>query len=381
MASRPRVPFNWPFSTGRELEYIQEALRERHLSGDGIFTRRCHAWLERSTGVPKALLTHSGTGALEMAALLAEIGPGDEVILPSFTFSSTANAFVLRGGVPVFVDVDEQTLNIDVAEIRKAITEKTKAVVPVHYAGVGCDMDEIMALAAAHGLLVIEDAAQGVLAHYRGKPLGGIGHLGALSFHETKNLMCGEGGALLVKDPSLIERAEIIREKGTNRSKFFRGEIDKYTWVDVGSSYLPSELAAAFLWAQCEQAEEITKRRLEVWSQYHEAFLDLERAGRVRRPVVPPDRQGNGHLYYLLTADLTERDRVLDALKTVGVNAVFHYVPLHSSPAGRRFGRAVGDLRVTERIASRLIRLPLWVAMTEEDVECVVTAVRKALPS
>jgi dTDP-4-amino-4,6-dideoxygalactose transaminase len=374
-----RIPFNKPFSTGRELEYIQEALASHHLSGDGAFTRRCSAWLERHTGARKALLTHSCTGALEMAALLAGTGPGDEIIMPSFTFASTANAFVLRGGIPVFVDIEEQTLNIDVAEIRKAITNKTKAVVPVHYAGIGCDMDEIMRIAAEHSLLVIEDAAQGVPAHYRGKPLGGIGHLGAVSFHETKNLTCGEGGALLVNDPSLVERAEIIREKGTNRSKFFRGEVDKYTWVDVGSSYLPSELSAAFLWAQCQQAEEITKHRLAVWLQYHEAFVDLERTGQVRRPVVPPDREGNAHLYYLLLADPAERGRVLDALNTGGVNAVFHYVPLHSSPAGRRFGRAVGDLPITQEIADRLIRLPLWVGMSREEVQFVVTAVRKAV--
>lgn len=376
-----KIPFNKPFSTGRELEYIQEALANRHLSGDGVFTRRCSAWLEQSTGAQKALLTHSCTGALEMAALLAGVGPGDEVIMPSFTFASTANAFVLRGGVPVFVDIEERTLNIDVAEIRTAITEKTKAVVPVHYAGVGCDMDEIMEIAAEHGILVIEDAAQGVLAQYRGRPLGGIGHLGALSFHETKNLMCGEGGALLVNDPLLVERAEIIREKGTNRSKFFRGEVDKYTWVDVGSSYLPSELSAAFLWAQCQQAEEIGKHRLAVWSQYHDAFVDLERSGRVRRPVVPPDRDGNGHVYYLLLTDPAERGRVLEELNNAGVNAVFHYVPLHSSPAGRRFGRVVGDLPVTGQVAGRLIRLPLWVGMTTEDVQFVVTAVRQAVTS
>jgi dTDP-4-amino-4,6-dideoxygalactose transaminase len=314
-----------------------------------------------------------------MAALLARIGPGDEVIMPSFTFASTANAFVLRGGVPVFVDIEEQTLNIDGAEVRNAITEKSKAVVPVHYAGVGCEMDEIMQIAGEHGLLVIEDAAQGILAYYRGKPLGGIGHLAGLSFHETKNLMCGEGGALLVNERSLIERAEIIREKGTNRSQFFRGEVDKYTWVDLGSSYLPSELSAAFLWAQCERAEEIRKRRLAVWSQYHDAFLDLEQTGRVRRPVVPPDREGNGHLYYLLLTDLAERTRVLKELKEAGISAVFHYVPLHSSPAGRRFGRAVGDLPITEEIADRLIRLPLWVGMTEEEVNFVVVALREAL--
>jgi dTDP-4-amino-4,6-dideoxygalactose transaminase len=374
-----RIPFNKPFSTGKELGYIEEALASHHLSGDGVFTRRCSDWLQKYTATQKALLTHSCTGALEMAALLAEIGPGDEIVMPSFTFASTANAFVLRGGVPVFVDIDERTLNIDVAEIGKAITKKTKAVVPVHYAGIGCDMDEIMQIAEEHRLVVIEDAAQGVLASYRGKPLGSIGHLATLSFHETKNLMCGEGGALLVNDLSLVERAEIIREKGTNRSKFFRGEVDKYTWMDVGSSYLPSELSAAFLWAQCQQAEEIGRHRRAVWSQYQNAFADLERTGRVRRPVVLPDREGNAHLYYLLLADPAERGRVLGALNRVGVNAVFHYVPLHSSPAGRRFGRAVGGLPITQEIADRLIRLPLWVGMTAEDVQFVVTAVRKAV--
>lgn len=374
-----RIPFNKPFSTGREAEYIQEALANQHLSGDGVFTGRCHAWLEQWTGAPKALLTHSCTGALEMAALLAAVGPGDEVIMPSFTFSSTANAFVLRGAVPVFVDIDAATLNIDPREIERAITARTRVVAPVHYAGVGCDMDQILAISARHGLLVIEDAAQGLLAHYRGRPLGSIGHLGALSFHETKNLMCGEGGALLVNDPSLVERAEIIREKGTNRSQFFRGEIDKYTWVDVGSSYLPSELSAAFLWAQCQHAEEITKRRLDVWWRYHEAFAELEDAGLVRRPVLPGDRQGNGHLYYLLVADAAARRRVLDGLNARGINAVFHYVPLHSAPAGRRYGRAVGDLPITGDVAARLIRLPLWVGMTEDDVEGVVTALRNAL--
>jgi dTDP-4-amino-4,6-dideoxygalactose transaminase len=374
-----RIPFNKPFKAGRELEYIQTVLAGHHLSGDGAFSRRCGEWLEQSTGTLKALLTHSCTAALEMAALLADVGAGDEIIMPSFTFASTANAFVLRGGVPVFVDIEEQTLNIHPAEIRKAITAKTKAVVPVHYAGVGCDMDEIMRIAMEHGILVIEDAAQGALARYRGKPLGGIGHLGALSFHETKNLMCGEGGALLVNDRSLIERAEIIREKGTNRSKFFRGEIDKYTWVDVGSSYLPSELSAAFLWAQCERAEEITRRRMAVWSQYHEAFLPLERAGRVRRPVVPADREGNGHIYYLLVTDLSARHRTLEQLRKIGIDAVFHYVPLHSSPAGRQFGRAVGSLPTTEEMAGRLIRLPLWVGMTAEEIEFVTTAVSKAV--
>jgi dTDP-4-amino-4,6-dideoxygalactose transaminase len=374
-----RVPFNRPFCTGREIDNIREALASHHLSGDGPFARRCSTWLERQTGSPKALLTHSCTGALEMAALLVGIRPGDEVILPSFTFASTANAFVLRGAVPVFVDIDEQTLNVSPVEVRRGITARTRAVVAVHYAGVGCDMDEIMEIAGEHRLVVVEDAAHGILARYRGRPLGGIGHLGALSFHETKNLMAGEGGALLVNDPALVERSEIIRDKGTNRSQFFRGEVDKYTWVDLGSSYLPSELTAAFLWAQCEEAEEIQKRRLAIWSQYHERLDDLERAGRVRRPIVPPDRESNGHLYYLLVADLAERSRVLERLKRVGIQAVFHYVPLHSSPAGRRFGRAVGRLSTTESVGDRLIRLPLWVGMGEPEVDYVVGGVRQAL--
>jgi dTDP-4-amino-4,6-dideoxygalactose transaminase len=374
-----QVPFNKPFCTGREIDYIREALASSHLSGDGPFTRRCSAWLERETGSRKALLTPSCTAALELAALLAGVVPGDEVILPSFTFASTANAFVLRGAVPVFVDIDEQTLNLDPSEVRSGITGRTRAVVPVHYAGVGCDMDVIMEIAGEHRLVVIEDAAQGILARYRGRPLGGIGHLGALSFHETKNVMSGEGGALLVNDPGLVQRAEIIREKGTNRSQFFRGEVDKYTWVDLGSSYLPSEVTAAFLWAQCEAAEEIRKRRLAVWSRYHERLDDLERAGRVRRPIVPPDREPNAHLYYLLLADLAERTRVLERLKRIGVNAVFHYVPLHSSPAGRRFGRAVGRLATTDSASDRLIRLPLWVGMGDAEVEFVVDGIRRAL--
>jgi dTDP-4-amino-4,6-dideoxygalactose transaminase len=376
-----RVPFNRPFTTGREVAYIREAIESHHLSGGGPFTRRCHDWLRRIIGSREALLTHSCTGALEMAALLAAVGPGDEVVMPSFTFASTANAFVLRGAVPVFVDIDPQTLNVDPRQIEKAITTRTRVVVPVHYAGVGCDMDAIMAIAAAHHLLVIEDAAQGLLARYRERPLGGIGHLGAISFHESKNLMCGEGGALLVNDPSFVERAEIIWEKGTNRGQFFRGEVAKYTWVDLGSSYLPSELLAAFLWAQCEDAEQVTKRRLDVWCRYHEGFAELERAGVVRRPVLPDDRHGNGHIYHLLVRNRGERDRALAALNARGVNAVFHYVPLHSAPAGRRYGRTVGELPVTDDVAGRLIRLPLWAEMTTDDVKFVVTAVGEVLTS
>jgi dTDP-4-amino-4,6-dideoxygalactose transaminase len=373
------VPFNRPFVTGKEFDYIKEAIARGHLSGDGTFTRRCHKWLEEAVGCAKALLTHSCTAALEMAALLAEIRPGDEIIMPSFTFVSTANAFVLRGGVPVFVDIRPDTLNIDETQIEGAITPRTRAIVPVHYAGVGCAMDTIEAIAARHRLLVIEDAAHALLASYRGRPLGGFGHLAAASFHETKNVISGEGGALLVNDASLVARAEVIREKGTNRSQFFRGQVDKYSWVDVGSSYLPSEVTAAFLWAQLEEATAISERRCAVWARYHDAFASLERAGRVRRPLVPAECRHNGHLYYLLLPDLAARSRCLDRLRDAGINAVFHYVPLHSSPAGRRYGLTAGPLPETDAAADRLVRLPLWVGMTEAQIDRVVTAVERTL--
>ncbi|HVV97508.1 MAG TPA: dTDP-4-amino-4,6-dideoxygalactose transaminase [Rhodanobacteraceae bacterium] len=354
------IPFNKPYMTGRELDFIAEAHANGHLSGDGPFTRRCHAWLERTTGARKALLTHSCTAALEMAALLLDLEPGDEVVMPSFTFVSTANAFVLRGAVPVFVDIREDTLNLDERLIEAAITPRTRAICVVHYAGVACEMDEINAIAAKHGLAVIEDAAQGILSTYRDRPLGTLGALGALSFHETKNVIAGEGGALLVSDPRFAVRAEIIREKGTNRSQFFRGQVDKYTWVDVGSSYLPSEILAAFLAAQIEEAETSTERRLAIWQRYHEAFADLEAAGRLRRPIVPEHCRHNAHMYYLLLRDLDERTRFIRALKEADIHPVFHYVPLHSAPAGLRFGRAVGDLPVTTHASDRLVRLPLW---------------------
>jgi dTDP-4-amino-4,6-dideoxygalactose transaminase len=373
------VPFNRPFVTGKEFDYIREAIAQGHLSGDGTFTRRCHAWLEDAVGSARALLTHSCTAALEMAALLADIQPGDEIIMPSFTFVSTANAFVLRGGVPVFVDIRPDTLNIDETRIEPAITSRTRAIVPVHYAGVGCDMDAIGGIAESHRLLVIEDAAHALLASYRDRPLGGFGHLAALSFHETKNVIAGEGGALLVKEPSLVERAEVIREKGTNRSQFFRGKVDKYTWVDVGSSYLPSEVTAAFLWAQLEMAHAITERRCAIWERYHEAFARLEGAGRLRRPVVPPECRHNAHMYYLLLPDLAARTRCLDRLQDAGVNAVFHYVPLHSSPAGRRYGRPHGTFRETDAAADRLVRLPLWVGIDDALVGRVVGAVEAAV--
>jgi dTDP-4-amino-4,6-dideoxygalactose transaminase len=361
------IPFNKPYMTGRELWYIAQAHTNGHLAGDGMFTKNCHAWLETRTGARKALLTHSCTAALDMAAMLADIQPGDEVIMPSYTFVSTANAFVLRGGTPVFVDIRPDTLNIDETLIEGAITPRTKAIVPVHYAGVACEMDAIMNIAQRHKLLVIEDAAQAVMSAYKGKPLGTIGHLGAYSFHETKNIISGEGGALLVNDDRFAERAEIIREKGTNRSQFFRGQIDKYTWVDIGSSYLPGEVIAAFLWAQMEEAQSITERRLDIWRRYHEAMAPLEGAGKLRRPIIPKDCQHNAHMYYILLESLEKRTEVIALLKEQNVHAVFHYVPLHNSPAGKKYGRTNGELRHTDDLADRLLRLPLWVGMDEEQ--------------
>jgi dTDP-4-amino-4,6-dideoxygalactose transaminase len=372
------IPFNKPYMTGKELAFIEKAHANSMLAGDGPFTKTCHAWLERQTGSKKALLTHSCTAALEMAAILADAGPGDEVIMPSYTFVSTANAFVLRGSVPVFVDIRPDTLNIDETKIESAITPRTRAIVPVHYAGVGCEMDAIMDLARRHNLMVIEDAAQGIMSTYRGRPLGALGHMAALSFHETKNLISGEGGALLVNDERLVERAEIIREKGTNRSKFFRGQVDKYTWCDIGSSFLPGELTAAFLAAQFEQAAEITRRRVAIWSRYHEAFEDLERRGEARRPVVPSTCEHNGHMYYLLLASQAARAGFIEAMKTRDISTVFHYVPLHSSPAGKRFGRACGDLSVTDDLSDRLVRLPLWVGF-EELQDYVIESIRDAI--
>lgn len=360
-----RIPFNKPYMTGQELVYIAEAHAKSHLAGDGEFTKRCNAWLEQRIGSAKALLTHSCTAALEMAAILADIRPGDEVIMPSYTFVSTANAFVLRGGVPVFVDIRPDTLNIDESKIEAAITVRTKAIVPVHYAGVSCEMDVIMDIARRHGLLVIEDAAQGIMSSYKGRQLGGIGHMGALSFHETKNIISGEGGALLINDPAYVERAEIIREKGTNRSQFFRGQVDKYTWADIGSSYLPGEVIAAFLWAQMEQADSITQRRLDIWNQYHAALEPLEIAGKLRRPLVPADCLHNAHMYYVLLDSLETRTRVIEGLKNRDINAVFHYVPLHAAPAGKRFARTCGSLHNTESLSDRLLRLPLWVELQE----------------
>lgn len=368
------IPFNKPYLTGKELHYIAEAHARGQLAGDGHFTRLCSGWLEQTTGCAKALLTHSCTAALEMAAILADIQPGDEIIMPSFTFVSTANAFVLRGGVPVFVDIRPDTLNIDERLIERAITRRTKAIVPVHYAGVACEMDAIMDIARANGLLVIEDAAQGVMATYKGRPLGTIGHLGCFSFHETKNIISGEGGALLVNDPHLAERAEIIREKGTNRSLFFRGQVDKYTWVDIGSSYLPGEIVAAFLWAQMQEVQSITRQRLALWDAYHAAFEPLARSGALRRPIVPAGCGHNAHMYYLLLSGLEQRTSFIQRLAGQDIHSVFHYVPLHSSPHGLRHGRAVGHLPLTTDAADRLVRLPLWIGLDQHQARVVDAA-------
>nr|WHW29464.1 putative dTDP-4-amino-4,6-dideoxygalactose transaminase [uncultured bacterium] len=373
-----KIPFNRPYMTGKELYYIAEAKFGNMLAGDGTFTKHCHGWIEEQTGCAKALLTHSCTAALEMAALLLDIQPGDEVIMPSYTFVSTANAFVLRGGVPVFVDIREDTLNLDERLIESAITARTKAIVPVHYAGVACEMDAIMATAKTYNLKVVEDAAQGVMSGYKGRALGSIGDLGAYSFHETKNVISGEGGALLVNESSLALRAEVIREKGTDRSRFFRSEVDKYTWQEVGSSFLPGELIAAFLWAQLQEAQSITAKRLTSWNHYHEALAKLEALGVLRRPVIPEDCQHNAHMYYVLLAPDIDRQAVLRELSQNEINSVFHYVPLHSSPAGQRFGRAHGSLNVTERQSERLIRLPLWVGLTEQQQDRVVNVLAKA---
>ena len=365
-----KIPFNKPYMTGKELWYVAQAHAKGHLAGDGDFTRRCHTWLENLTGTHKALLTHSCTAALEMAAILADIQPGDEVILPSYTFVSTANAFVTRGARLVFVDIRSDTLNLDETKIEAAITNKTKAIVPVHYAGVACEMDIIMAIAEEYGLLVIEDAAQGILSTYKNRPLGSIGHLGTFSFHETKNITSGEGGALLVNDLGMTERAVIIREKGTNRCQFLRGEVDKYTWVDTGSSYLPSELVSAFLWAQMEEAEKITQNRLKLWNQYHSGFVVFEDDGLIRRPIVPPECNHNAHMYYLLLPSSKSRTDFINRLNRNGVNCIFHYIPLHSSPMGIKYGMQSGDLKVTNEISERLVRLPLWLGL--EDIQPIV---------
>lgn len=369
------IPFNKPYLTGKESHYISQSYMNGRLAGDGEFTRYCHQWLTAHTKVNASLLTHSCTAALEMAALLLDIEPGDEVIMPSYTFVSTANAFVLRGAKPVFVDIREDTLNLDEKLIESAITEKTKVILPVHYAGVGCEMDDIMSMAKKYKLSVVEDAAQGVMATYKGRALGSIGQLGTYSFHETKNVISGEGGALLVNQPDLVLQAEIVREKGTDRSRFFRGEADKYTWQCMGSSFLPGELIAAFLWAQLEEAESITQTRLAAWNYYHQSFTDMEIEGLLRRPIVPEHCQHNAHMYYVLISDAKRRQFILDGLKAQKINAVFHYVPLHSSPAGKRFCVTRGGMLNTESLSERLIRLPLWVGISQQQQDRIVEAI------
>lgn len=375
------TPFNKPHMTGKELSYIAEANFKGMLAGDGHFTARCHQWLEKNTTAHRALLTHSCTAALEMSALLLDIQPGDEIIMPSYTFVSTANAFVLRGGVPVFVDIREDTLNLDENLIEAAITPRTRAIVPVHYAGVGCEMDTILNIARRHNLMVVEDAAQGMMSTYKGRPLGSLGNLGAYSFHETKNVISGEGGALLVNTPELVQRAEIIREKGTDRSRFFRGEVDKYTWQDIGSSYLPGELIAAFLWAQLEDSERITNNRLASWKRYHRLLKPLEDAGVLRRPIIPKECRHNAHMYYILLAPGIDRQRVLQTMREHDIGSVFHYVPLHTAPAAKRHARTHGSLHVTTQQAERLIRLPLWVDIAARQQEQVVQILKDHLLS
>lgn len=370
------ISFNVPPYVGNEDKYIAEAIANRKICGDGTFTKRCNAWIEEHTGTARALLTTSCTHATEMAALLADIQPGDEVIMPSYTFVSTADAFVLRGAKVVFVDIRPDTMNIDETLIEAAITPKTKAIVPVHYAGVSCEMDTIMALAKKYNLLVIEDAAQGVLSFYKGKALGTIGDYGCFSFHETKNYSMGEGGALLIQDPAQIGKAEIIREKGTNRSKFFRGEIDKYTWVDVGSSYLPSELNAAYLYAQLEQSQKIFDDRMATWNHYYTGLKPLADNGLLQLPFIPEGCEHNAHMFFIRVKDLDERSALIAYLKEKGVNAVFHYIPLHSSPAGKAFGRFHGEDRYTTKESERLIRLPLYYGLEPENVDIVIDSVK-----
>ncbi|MCA1178558.1 MULTISPECIES: dTDP-4-amino-4,6-dideoxygalactose transaminase [unclassified Pantoea] len=369
------IPFNAPPIVGSEVEYMQSAMASGKLCGDGGFTRRCQQWMEQHFGSKKVLLTPSCTASLEMAALLIDIQPGDEVIMPSYTFVSTANAFVLRGAVIVFVDVRPDTLNIDETLIEAAITEKTRAIVPVHYAGVACEMDSIMALAAKHHLFVIEDAAQGVMSQYKGRALGTIGHIGCFSFHETKNYTAGgEGGATLINDAKLVERAEIIREKGTNRSQFFRGQVDKYTWRDIGSSYLMADLQAAYLWAQLEAAERINQQRLRLWQRYYDALQPLAAAGRIELPVVPDNCLHNAHMFYIKLRDSDDRQALINWMKEAEILTVFHYIPLHSSPAGERFGRFHGDDRFTTKESERLLRLPLFYNLSDNNQRTVISS-------
>lgn len=369
------IRFNVPPYVGKETEYMKAAIDSHKICGDGEFTKRCNAWIEEHTGTAKALLTTSGTQALEMAALLSDIQPGDEVILPSYTFVSTANAFVLRGAKLVFVDIRPDTMNIDEKLIEDAITDKTRAIVPVHYAGVGCEMDTIMDIAKRHNLVVVEDAAQGVNAFYKGRALGSIGDYGCFSFHETKNYSMGEGGAILINRPEQIEDAEIIREKGTDRSRFFRGQVDKYTWVNIGSSFLPSDINAAYLMAQLEMADEINENRLQSWTRYNEGLQDLAQEGVIELPYIPEECTHNAHMFYIKTKDMEERKALISYLKERDIAAVFHYVPLHSAPAGLRFGRFHGEDRYTTKESERLLRLPMYYNLSESDQQKVIDAV------
>ena len=371
------IRFNVPPFTGKEMDYIRQAVENQKICGDGEFTRKCSEWIEKKTGTRKCLLTTSCTHATELAALLAQVGPGDEIIMPSFTFVSTADAFVLRGAVPVFVDIRPDTMNIDETLIEAAVTEKTKAVVPVHYAGVGCEMDTIMDIAARHHLYVIEDAAQGIMASYKGKPLGAIGDFGCFSFHETKNYSMGEGGALLIQHEKDIEDAEIFREKGTDRSKYYRGQVDKYRWQNYGSSYLPSELNAAYLYAQLEMADAINEERLNLWNQYWRELEPLAEAGRIELPFIPDYCVQNGHMFYIKNADLEERAALIDFLKENDILAVFHYIPLHSAPAGLKYGRFHGEDRYTTRESERLLRLPMYYGLKEDQVSFIAGKVKE----
>lgn len=369
------IPFNVPPYIGAEDEYVLQAIHSHKISGDGSFTKRCHAELERMTGTKKALLTTSGTSALELAAILCDVQPGDEVILPSYTFSSTANAFALRGATLVFVDITPDTMNIDPDCVRAAITDRTKVIIPVHYAGVCCDMDTINAIAKEHNLFVVEDAAQAVDAYYQGKPAGSLSDVGCFSFHETKNFSMGEGGAALLNNPRFVERAEIIREKGTDRSRFYRGLVDKYTWVDIGGSILPSEINAAYLLPQLENNEKVTQWRMQRWNQYRAGLADLQTGSKITLPVIPDDCQHNAHMFYIKCKDLQERTELAAFLKSRDIIAVFHYIPLHSATAGLKFGRFHGEDRYTTRESERLLRLPLFYGLSEEDCAAVIDAV------
>lgn len=368
------IPFNKPSIVGKEFEYLADAVQRGQLSGDGHYTRLCSTLLQQLTETPTALLTHSCTAALEMAAILCDLGPGDEVIMPSFTFVSTANAVALRGAVPVFVDIDPETLNIDPTCVRAAITLRTKAIFAVHYAGFPADMDALAKIAREHNLLLIEDAAQALGSTYKGRPAGSLGDMATFSFHETKNTISGEGGALTINRPELIERAEIIREKGTNRSRFLRGQVDKYIWVDIGSSFLPGELIAAFLYAQLEKADMIKSRRLALFDRYIEAFAGIAVQGRAQLPHIPQYTVGNGHMFYLMLQDQRDRDGFIDHMREAGINAVFHYVPLHTSPAGRKLGCFTKELPVTDEVSARLVRLPMFFALQEQIEEVITVA-------